>query len=70
VRGTCGTTPTKAMSEKTIAAPTIARANACRFVLRRARADHARHGRDQGASIFAEMVRWMEQYGPALKTSG
>jgi hypothetical protein len=36
----------------------------------RARADHARHGRDQGASIFAEMVRWMERHGPALKTLG
>ena len=37
---------------------------------RRAHADHARQGRDQGASIFAEMVRWMEQHGPALKISG
>lgn len=36
----------------------------------RARADHAKHGRDQGASIFAEMARWMEQHGPALKTLG
>jgi hypothetical protein len=34
---------------------------------RRARADHAQHGRDQGAVIFAEMVRWMEEHGPALK---
>jgi hypothetical protein len=36
----------------------------------RARADHARHGRDQGASIFAEMARWMEQHEPALKALG
>ena len=34
---------------------------------RRAQADHAKHGRDQGAVIFAEMVRWMEEHGPALK---
>ena len=34
---------------------------------RRARSDHARHGRDQGAAIFAEMVHWMEAHGPALK---
>jgi Phosphotransferase enzyme family len=33
----------------------------------RARADHARHGRDKGASIFAEMAGWMERQGPALK---
>jgi aminoglycoside phosphotransferase (APT) family kinase protein len=33
----------------------------------RARADHARHGRDQGAVIFAPMVRWMEVHSPALK---
>jgi hypothetical protein len=32
-----------------------------------AQADHTRHGRDQGAAIFAEMVRWMEEHGPALK---
>jgi hypothetical protein len=36
---------------------------------RRARADHARHGRDQGAVIFAEMVQWMEDHGPALKAA-
>lgn len=36
----------------------------------RARADHARHGRDQGATIFTEMIRWMERHGPALKTPG
>lgn len=36
----------------------------------RARADHARHGRDQGASIFAEMAGWMKRHGPALKTLG
>ena len=35
----------------------------------RAQADHTRHGRDQGAAIFAEMVRWMEVHGPALKAS-
>jgi hypothetical protein len=35
---------------------------------RRAYADHTRYGRDQAAIIFAEMVRWMEQHGPALKT--
>ncbi len=35
---------------------------------RRAYAEHVRHGRDQGAVIFAEMVRWMEEHGPALKT--
>lgn len=34
---------------------------------RRAYADHTRHGRDQAAVIFAEMVRWMEEHGPALK---
>jgi hypothetical protein len=35
----------------------------------RAQADHARRGRDQGAAIFAEMVRWMEEHGPVLKAS-
>jgi aminoglycoside phosphotransferase (APT) family kinase protein len=34
---------------------------------RRAQADHTRHGRDQGAAIFAEMVCWMEEHEPALK---
>jgi hypothetical protein len=36
---------------------------------RRAQADHIEHGRDQGAVIFAEMVRWMEDHGPALKVN-
>jgi hypothetical protein len=34
---------------------------------RRAQADHAQQGRVQGAAIFAEMVRWMEQHEAALK---
>jgi Phosphotransferase enzyme family len=40
---------------------------AARF--RRAHADHAGNGRVQAASIFAEMVGWMEKYGPALKAA-
>ena len=36
---------------------------------RRARADHMKHGREKGAAIFAEMVHWMDQHGPALKAT-